>query len=96
MLVTCALLLVFSKTYEIIENVNPEDVVSPIIPVSLAVLSTIILCTRTVLVKYFTEKFDMDSFSYTAASYFLGGFIFTIVSVVNFIKYGESAIFIVK
>ena len=40
--------------------------------------------------------FEIDSFTFTASSYFIGGFIFTVVSIVNFITYGESIGFVIQ
>lgn len=87
--------MVLSKNYEKM-HIDPSEAKSPVIAVFLAILGTLILCIRTILVRYFTEKFGFDSFSFTAASYFVGGLIFTIISVVNFMRYGENAIFVLK
>lgn len=84
-----------SKNYEKIQ-IDEAEAKSPIFPVALAILGTVILCIRTILVKYFTEKFGFDSFSFTAASYFVGGLIFTIISIVNFLRYGENASFVLE
>lgn len=51
-LVACAILLVMSKNYAVLE-IDPANQTSPAIAVVLAIVSTIILCIRTILVKYF-------------------------------------------
>ena len=95
LLIACAILLVLSKNYDRIQ-VPYEYQTSPVIAVILAIISTIILWVRTILVKHFWEMFDIDSFTFTASSYFIGGFIFTVVSIVNFITYGESIGFVIQ
>ena len=95
LLIACAILLVLSKNYDRIQ-VPYEYQTSPVIAVILAIISTIILWVRTILVKHFWEMFEIDSFTFTASSYFIGGFIFTVVSIVNFITYGESIGFVIQ
>ena len=92
MLVLWAILLVFSKNEESVNSSNYST--SPVIAVILVIISTILLSLKTIFAKYYIEKLKFDSFTYTAASYFIGGLIFTIVSIVNFWIYGESIVFI--
>lgn len=93
MLVACVILLVSSKRNE---SADLPITASPVVAVILAIISTVILCIRTILVKFYTEKFEIDSFTFTAASYFIGGLVFTIVSLINFAMYGEDIMFIIK
>jgi drug/metabolite transporter (DMT)-like permease len=77
-LVACALLISFSKEAVSITDVESDDI-SPLWSVLFSILSTMWFLVRTIGIKIWYKKFNVDPLDLTVASYMVQGVVFTIV-----------------